>query len=80
MINFIMVYNCFETIKVKKECYLMRQNNTIYTFWIKLSFSTIRQDKSKLQKQIIKYLSKLQRQLDTNSDNCIYPVIVFVEK
>ena len=35
-----------ETNKVKKEHYLMRQNNTIYKFSIKLSFSSIGQDKS----------------------------------
>ena len=46
--------------------YLMRQDNTIYTFSIKLSFSSIGQDKWKLQKQISKILSKLQWQLDRN--------------
>ena len=34
----------------------MRQDNTIHTFSIKLSFSSIGQDKSKLQKQISKLL------------------------
>ena len=48
--------NEIETNKVKKECYLIRQDNTIYTFAIKLSFSSIGQDKSKLQKQINKLL------------------------
>ena len=33
-----------------------RQNNTIYTFSIQLRFSSIGQDKSKLQKQISKLL------------------------
>ena len=32
----------------KKECYLIRQDNTIYKFSIKLSFSNIEQNKSKL--------------------------------
>ena len=41
---------------VKKECYLIRQDNTIYTFSIKLCFSSMGQDKSKLQKQISKLL------------------------
>ena len=46
-----------ETNKVKKkEHYLITQDNTIYTFLIKLSFSTIGQDNSKLQKQISKLL------------------------
>ena len=45
-----------KTNKVKKECYLMRQNNTIYKFSIKLSFSSIGQEKSKLQKQKSKLL------------------------
>ena len=35
-----------------EECYFMRQDNTVYKFSIKLSFSSIRQDKSKLYKQI----------------------------
>ena len=39
---------------LKKECYLMRQDNTVYKFSIKLSFSSIGQDRSKLQKQISK--------------------------
>ena len=34
--------------------YVMRQDNTIYKFSIKLSFSNIGQDKSELQKQISK--------------------------
>ena len=41
---------------LKNEHYLIRQDNTIYTFSIKLSFSSIGQDKSKLQKQINKLL------------------------
>ena len=45
-----------ETNKVRKECYLMRQDNMIYTFSINISFSSIGQDKSKLQKQISKLL------------------------
>ena len=36
---------------LKKELYLIRQDNIIYKCWIKLSFSSIGQDKSKLQKQ-----------------------------
>ena len=39
-----------ETIKVKNEHY------TIYNFLLKLFFSSIGQDKSKLQKQISKLL------------------------
>ena len=38
----------------KQECYLIKQDNIIYKFWIKLSFSSRGQDKSKLQKQISK--------------------------
>ena len=46
-----------ETNKVKKKRgYLMRQDNAIDTFSIKLSFSSIGQEKSKLQKQISKLL------------------------
>ena len=45
----IMLSGWNKTNKVKKECYLIRQDNTIYTFSIKLSFSSIGQDKSKLQ-------------------------------
>ena len=41
--------------KVKKECYLIRQDNSIYKFSVKLSFSIIGQEKSKLQKQISKF-------------------------
>ena len=40
----------------KKERYLIRQNNTTYTFSRMFSFSSIGQDKSKLQKQISKLL------------------------
>ena len=46
------VLNYIETNKVKKKSYLIRQDNTIYKFSIKLSLSSIGQDKSKLQKQI----------------------------
>ena len=64
------VANCFKEIfgvllnkikrnKVKKERYLMRQDSAIYTFSINLSFSSIGQDKSKLQKEI-KCLSLLE--------------------
>ena len=42
--------------KVKKERYLMRQDNTIYNFLIKKTISSIGQDNSKLQKQINKLL------------------------
>ena len=35
---------------VKEECYLIIQDNTIYKVLIKLFFSSIGQDKSKLQK------------------------------
>ena len=45
-----------ETNMVKTECYLMRQDNTIHKFSIKLSLSSIGQDKSKLHKQISKIL------------------------
>ena len=45
----------FEANKVKKERYSLIQNNTLYTFSIKFSFSSIEQ-KSKLQKQISKLL------------------------
>ena len=43
------ILNWIETNMVKKD-------NTIYTFSIKLSFSCIGQDNSKLQKQISKLL------------------------
>ena len=50
MLVFIYRINNFlkqiETNKVKKDFYLIRQDNTIY------KFSSIEQDKSKLQKQI----------------------------
>ena len=48
----------FETKKVKKnqEHYLIRQDKTIYKLSIKLSLSSIGQDKSKLQRQISKLL------------------------
>ena len=63
-IKYLVPYNCaeiftleiIETNKVKKEHYLMRQNNTAYKYSIKLSFSSIGQDKSKLQIQISKLL------------------------
>ena len=42
-----------------KTCCLIRQDNTIYKFSIKLSFSSIEQDKSKLQKQIFESNSSL---------------------
>ena len=45
-----------KTNKVKKERYLIRQNFTIYIFSVKYSFSSIGQDKSKLQNQISKLL------------------------
>ena len=42
---------------LKSELYLMRKDNTIYIFSIKLSFySSIGQEKSKLQKQLSKLL------------------------
>ena len=40
--------------KFKNECYLIRHGNTRDKCLIKLSFSSIGQDKSKLQKQIRK--------------------------
>ena len=47
----------FQTrLKVRNECYLIRQDNTIYKFYIKIYFLSIGQDKSKLQKQIGKLL------------------------
>ena len=42
-----------KTNELKKECYLITQDNTIHKILIKLSFSSIGLDKSKLQKQII---------------------------
>ena len=45
-----------EQTRFKKECYLIRQDNTIYKCLITLSHSSIEQDKSKLQKQISKLL------------------------
>ena len=42
--------------RLKKEFYLITQDNTIYTFSIKFYFSSIEQDNSKLQKQISKIL------------------------
>ena len=42
------------------ERYLIRQDNNIYTFLIKLSFSSIGQDKSKLQKQVSKLLISIK--------------------
>ena len=45
-----------ETNNVKKEDYLIRQDNTIYTFLIEISLSSIGQEKSKLQKQVSKLL------------------------
>ena len=39
-----------------KQTRLIRQDNTIYKFSIQLSFSSIGQDKSKLQKQMSKLL------------------------
>ena len=38
-----------KTNKVKNEFYLMRQDNSIYKFSINIYFSSIGQDKSKLQ-------------------------------
>ena len=46
------VINSVETNKVIKERYLMGQDNTLYKFSIKLSYSSIEQNNSKLQKQI----------------------------
>ena len=43
-----------EPNKVKKERYLMRHDNTTYTFLIKLTFTSTGEDKSKLQKQMSK--------------------------
>ena len=48
----------------------MRQDNTIYTFSIKLSFSSIGQDKSKLQKQIEREREMFY--LTTHSTHFIY--------
>ena len=45
-----------EINKFKKEHYVLGQDNEIYTFSIQLSFLSVRQDKSKLQKQINKLL------------------------
>ena len=42
--------------KVKKECCLIKQDNTIYIFSIKLFLSSIEQDSSKLLKQMWKLL------------------------
>ena len=46
-----------KTNKVKKERYLMRQDNTIYKSLIKIFFSSIGQNNLKLQKQISKLLN-----------------------
>ena len=40
----------FFNLTTTEECYLIRQDNTIYKFSIKLSYSSIGQDKSKIQK------------------------------
>ena len=50
-INYSLTFSKIETSKVKKENYLI-YDNTIYKYFIKISFSSIGQDKSKLQKQI----------------------------
>ena len=50
------VLKYIETNKVKKECYLMRQANTRLKFSINISFLSIGQNKSKLQKQKSKSL------------------------
>ena len=50
-VNNYQVIQKIKTNKVKKEHYLMRQYNTIYTFLINIG-----QDKSKLQKEISKLL------------------------
>ena len=42
--------------KVLRKRYLIREDNIIYTFLIKLSFSSIGQVNSKLQNQVIKLL------------------------
>ena len=42
--------------RLKKRLYLIRQDDKIYTFSIKLSLSSFGQDNSKLQKQIVKLL------------------------
>ena len=47
--------NHIETNKVKKE-HFFNKTNTVYTFLIKYSFSSIGQEKKKLQKQISKLL------------------------
>ena len=51
---------CYSNInnetRLKKQCYLIRQDNTVYKISIKLLFSSWGQEKSKLQKQI-SYLS-----------------------
>ena len=49
-------FNMRETNKVKKECDLITQDNTIYKFSRYIFFSSIGQDNSKLQKQISKLL------------------------
>ena len=50
------VLKWIETNKVWKERYLMKQDNTIHKFSIKLSFSSKGQNKSKLEKQISEIL------------------------
>ena len=56
----LMFYYCdfiyIETNEVKNECYITRQDSTIYKLSIKLFFSSIRQYKSNLLKQISKLL------------------------
>ena len=42
--------------RLKKECYLMRKDNTVCQFLIKIYFLSIGQDKSELQKPISELL------------------------
>ena len=55
-----------KTKKVQNEHYFIRQDNTIYKCMVKLSFSSIGQDKSKLQKQISMLFILIEVLLDRN--------------
>ena len=46
---------------LKNEHFLRRQDNTIYELSIKVSFPSIEQEKSKLQKQISKLLILIEK-------------------
>ena len=65
-VNFIL-FNRMKQIRLKNKCYLVRQDNTIHTFSIVLSFSSIGQDKSKLlQKHIIELHNVVESKVEMN--------------